>query len=180
MYTPQDEETAMNIGLTILHAITYLLYQVCHRLPGAARIGALLPRWPDNFTPAAFFTAPVNMPEADTLTPHPPQSGASIIPLRLTRLTGIVTGVEVRPPTATWNHQTFYIKPDDPSILNSFNQNNLNESYPGQNGNLKCCPPVTEIDLPKVGMYVAVYGTFGMDLANGWTIMEYVSTWNMR
>jgi hypothetical protein len=166
----------MTTLLTIIHGIYWLVYQVCSRLPGAAKLGALLPRWLDTFTPAAFFTAPVHLPVATNIKFAVQQSGASIIPLQhLSQVRGVVTAVEVRPPNATWPHQTFYIKPDDPTILNSFNRNNLSESYPGMNGCLKCCTPVTDLDFPKVGQRVYVYGTFGLDLANGWTILEYAA-----
>ena len=166
----------MEVLITILHTITWLLYSVCSRLPFAAKFGALLPRWPDTFTPAAFFTAPSNVPSTVSLS-NVPQSPASIIPLRRTFIRGKVTAVEVRPPTATWNHQTFYIEPETPSFLNTYNLHNMSESYPGQNGTLKCCPPLAAINLPKVGDRVAVYGTFGIDLANGWCIMEYVANY---
>lgn len=81
---------------------------------------------------------------------------------------GVVMLVEVRPANATWNHDTFYVAPADPSILNRFALKCLNGTY-DNNGLavLKCWVPVGT-PLPVLSSRVSIEGTLCADMANRW------------
>jgi hypothetical protein len=157
-----------------------------HVLPASDATAKALPYWQDSFCPAAFFLKS-NLPPQDAS--HVPagypmagfgnNGGFGIIDLQTDScLVGTVKGVEPLcvGTACTWNHNTFYVAPDDSTLLNSMNVNYAN-SWAGMGDTIKCYTPASMTTLPAIGGHVKVCGPFGPSTTWCGTTIQPVYWW---
>lgn len=155
-------------------------YSALHRaLPDAVlnQVADALPYTQDVFAPGVFFLAPEpHLPPAskgsdDACEAVGPNAVIDTMVLEeQAALVGTVKGVEplCEVPACTWDHQTWYIVPDDPKELNAWS-GRYGQSWSGMDGTVKVRAPVAMRKLPPVGAHVVTDCAFGLDWAWGGT-----------
>lgn len=138
-------------------------------------IANLMPVWKDSFAPRAFFEPKPQALEVGGTKPSLSWMGSNllnkIILHRGVHVEGLVSGVEVRPKNAEWQHDTYYIHlfKYDQGCLNRFNAL-MTQSYAGQANDLKVLVPIGS-PMPKLDDHVLVDGDQAADGANGWIVL---------
>jgi hypothetical protein len=153
-------------------------------------IAARLPYCADAYAPGGFFeprpTFPPSVPFCGYALAGLGLRGLSLLVLRKqVFVTGVVTMVEHRPVNAEWQHETFRLRPDDPTILNTFSLKLPGPDNPTPHDGDPSAPMTIECEpfmgahLPAVGQRVSVLAAFVIDLSNGWPELHPVSSWRV-
>jgi hypothetical protein len=146
-------------------------------LPDAVRnrLSATMPYWADEFAPGVYFAPPPHLPpetgQSDGMWIYQVwgAQGLHLLPLVYdARIPGTVKAVEPFNPGYKWRHQTFYLDPDDHSLLNGYSSK-MGMSWHGAENCIKCEAPPNFSALPTIGERLFVIGAFCIDLAWGWT-----------
>ena len=140
------------------------------------------------FLPMTKLPPDVPAPDGDPLAGVPGGVSLSLLILRTyTRINGKVIFVEQRPKDAEWQHETFYLRPDDLGILNQYAliADERGSFDPMKNSPARRGEPILECEpevggkMPEVGQRVAVEGPYIIDLANGWTEVHPCRKWEV-
>lgn len=164
--------------MSFLNRLMSLSYRAIHAaVPGLVLngIAKVLPYKNDSYAPGGFFVEPPKHipPELPGKPPKMPAQELNWLVLACyVEIVGVVTRVEIRPPNADWQHETFHLKPDDPGVLNSYNANVYGDMW----GVLECEGPVGS-PLPKLDQRVAARGQYTINLANGFVELHWCTSW---
>ena len=168
--------------MILLQLLSTLFYRAIQLLPNSLlrKISASLPVWQDSFVPATWFEPMPNIPKAGIIEPTPDYYFSGDMPIMLNlillrssaQVTGTITLIEIRPKDATWDHETFRVKPDDSSILNRFSV--------GVDNCIEVETPVgTDQSKLKVGDRITVWGDYVLQTAWGYPEIHFAKAWKV-